>query len=379
MTPWKILGIEPTGDEREIRRAYARQLKTRQHENDPDYFARLRQAYEWVLACAQQPVVQVQPVQMTENTPAEASSSLETEEKESNANANIIVSYSASYQINPVPDADVSPVTRDSFVHAAKAKKANDELENMLQEIDEIFTESLHLKPVRKKRKRLDRIWEQIRFHPRLDTLDGRELFSERIAFLLAKHWSGSRLIWQDARDFFGWQYPVPSDCSSMANSLRTLFQEEDKQEKSGTKSKVKSLIISDRKTAWRNMCIWMFVLFALVQVGQYFQQKRYVSTRETLPVLRYSPPALPKTLETLPKAPDDDAECLKECMNNKLHGYLPSSYVISEVCKCKQQDKNSSPLVLPKGHPNLSDTPRTSSQTRFPHQPRSRPAVPPP
>ena len=46
---WQQLGIEPTEDLREIKRAYARRLKQCQPEDDPDGFQRLRAAYETVL------------------------------------------------------------------------------------------------------------------------------------------------------------------------------------------------------------------------------------------------------------------------------------------------------------------------------------------
>lgn len=46
---WDILGTEPTGDERAIKRAYAKRLKITRPEDDPEAFQQLRDAYEYAL------------------------------------------------------------------------------------------------------------------------------------------------------------------------------------------------------------------------------------------------------------------------------------------------------------------------------------------
>lgn len=52
MNEWSILGIQATSDEREIKRAYARKLKTTRPEDDPRAFQELRDCYEATLKLA---------------------------------------------------------------------------------------------------------------------------------------------------------------------------------------------------------------------------------------------------------------------------------------------------------------------------------------
>lgn len=54
MSPWHVLGISPTREIREIKRAYAGALKRANPEDDPDGFQTLRTAYERALAIASQ-------------------------------------------------------------------------------------------------------------------------------------------------------------------------------------------------------------------------------------------------------------------------------------------------------------------------------------
>ncbi len=52
MDCWQILGIEPTNDERAIKRAYAKQLKTTRPDDDAAAYQRLREAFDYALAVA---------------------------------------------------------------------------------------------------------------------------------------------------------------------------------------------------------------------------------------------------------------------------------------------------------------------------------------
>jgi hypothetical protein len=53
MNIWSLLGIEPTGDQRTIKRAYTKLLKRTNPEDDPEGFQRLREAYERATLWAQ--------------------------------------------------------------------------------------------------------------------------------------------------------------------------------------------------------------------------------------------------------------------------------------------------------------------------------------
>ena len=68
---WEILGTEPTGDERALKRAYAKRLKVTRPEDDPAAFQELREAYEYALRHAHLFAGELPEAQMAE-TKAEA-------------------------------------------------------------------------------------------------------------------------------------------------------------------------------------------------------------------------------------------------------------------------------------------------------------------
>lgn len=61
MTPWDVLGLVPTNDKREIRKAYAALLKGLDVDGDTQAFERLRRARDWALASADSDSVNAMP------------------------------------------------------------------------------------------------------------------------------------------------------------------------------------------------------------------------------------------------------------------------------------------------------------------------------
>jgi hypothetical protein len=220
--PWHILDIAPTADEREIRRAYARQLKSRQHEDDAEFFSRLRWAYETALTWAREDFSEdyviselFEPSDMKDSgNPGETEDIRENPSKE-------IFSQGLPDETGHFPeaqDASSPPV---------------EPLEDMLRDLERLLEkeamcrfpeEYLLAQSLREK-------WEDIRIHPQLESLAEREIFSERLAVLLAKHWPKSAVLWSRLRNFFAWQPPVFSDDSALGLALRALFDNADNEE----------------------------------------------------------------------------------------------------------------------------------------------------
>ncbi len=61
MTVWEILGIDPSDDERAIKKAYAKGLKKHHPEEDPEGYQRLREAYDAALNQAKHGITFPQP------------------------------------------------------------------------------------------------------------------------------------------------------------------------------------------------------------------------------------------------------------------------------------------------------------------------------
>jgi hypothetical protein len=279
--PWRTLDIAPTADEREIRRAYARQLKSRQHEEDAEFFSRLRWAYETTLAWAREssreedikevPGFFFAPPIAKNTAPEEIPASVENlpEEIPTQAIPPILkpdfapdFAPDAGVPESPVcppedfpsaapdlgepdasifvepPEQEMPPIviaefSRDETGHAPAASPEAMARQTPEKQLEELLHSLENLLCANRKgigrylAGRLSRTtWEKIRQHPQLETLAEREAVSEKLAEMLnLARGRGSPFIWSQARDFFGWEPPRFSDMSLFAQTLRDLFE----------------------------------------------------------------------------------------------------------------------------------------------------------
>ncbi|MDR3351854.1 MAG: hypothetical protein LBO00_02325 [Zoogloeaceae bacterium] len=304
--PWGVLGIAPTADARAIRRAYARLLKTRQHEEDPDFFNRLREAYETALTLTATREAQAEADEWSA-TPGEAQATFDETQRASNEapltfdedEAQTTSGEAHAKSPDDEPSRETAQASRDISritptlaeilrdIAEASREPAEPSPASQEESREEPFTleidaeESVHRRtestnpgtetadrrtvfaePEESWETMLVRLeflleeahrqfpnrysttssyaiiirstraaWEDLRGHPQLESLMEREVFSERLAPLLAEYWPASATLWSRAQEFCNWHPPLFSDASPFAQALRFLFDEAEKQE----------------------------------------------------------------------------------------------------------------------------------------------------
>jgi hypothetical protein len=206
--PWHTLDIAPTTDERDIRRAYARQLKTRQHEEDAEFFERLRRAYETALALARaQGDFSEDDRTIFESPESSHFPELQEASHQKETPKDLLFALRRLLETEEIPD-EYHLLGHDSIFSAHFTLQApNDYMRS-----EYTFAQALCEK------------WERFRMDPQLESLSGREALSERLAVLLAGNWPKSALLWPQARGFFAWHPPLFSDDSIFAQALHFLF-----------------------------------------------------------------------------------------------------------------------------------------------------------
>jgi hypothetical protein len=203
MNQWDVLQIDPTTDEHEIRKAYARALKTREHESDPVWFERLRSAYETALRQSQKDETEASFVVSAEHglpvTPHFCGSEQYSSAFTSGSLNQVVVNSQG--ELNNVLGLDENEDPR------IRLKGMFERLQNDLQG----------------ERPGLE-FWREIAAYPALGMLVYREQITPLLIDLLARHWPVSRDVWIEAQHLLGWQCPGDFEIGATAEALRWLF-----------------------------------------------------------------------------------------------------------------------------------------------------------
>ncbi|MEC5398343.1 J domain-containing protein [Uliginosibacterium sp. H1] len=216
MNIWHTLDIAPTRDEREIRRAYARLLKTRQHEDDAAYFESLRQAYEQALQLSRAEDAAPLPGSSPQTTDAaEAGPGHHTAgSKDEAPRKQYAEPKGAEYEPSPEELAE-----RSRFDALNAALRA--------------LNEQLAVEGHRSNEEHILAAWQALAQHELLERLDIREQVSDVIADMVARYWSASSPVWALAERYFAWEPPTTQDNSRLGHALRWLY---DRQESAGAR-----------------------------------------------------------------------------------------------------------------------------------------------
>jgi hypothetical protein len=332
--PWGVLGIAPTADARAVRRAYARLLKTRQHEEDPDFFNRLREAYETALTLAAIRETQAEADECP-SISGEAQATFDETQRTSNEAQPTFDEAQTTPGEAPAPDdepsretaqaaQEVSRITRtlaEVLPDAEEVSRASAEpsLASQEESCEEQFTREIDAEEtVHRRAETADgapfsaelgeawetalarlkflleeahrqfpyqysanssyatiehsvrAIWENLRSYPQPESLMAREVFSERLAFLLVEYWPASAMLWSRAREFCNWHPPRFSDASPFAQALRYLFDAAEKQElskpaapdKAAGEAREPVTFGSVARYCWRRCKTWFLYLY---------------------------------------------------------------------------------------------------------------------
>lgn len=225
---WSVLGIEPTNDEREVRRAYARRLKEVHPEDDPDGFKALREAYEraldmarrgWAVPPARKPRKKkgeaVTGTQAFENGRADDDADRRTKPEFPPVDGwadETADGWDAAPQ-PPMPEPELSPEVAAELEAGAKRQKAHvalcDELEDLLRQRSVPTGDALG-------------VMMRIIRSPAMDSLRVHANTEYWLAAAIARGGPAADSLIEPAVRFFGWDDPrIGLDLSHAAPVLR--------------------------------------------------------------------------------------------------------------------------------------------------------------
>ena len=223
MDCWHILQIEPTSDERAIKRAYAKLLKTTRPDDDAEGYQRLREAFDEALAIA--------PYLASEAAPEwsfPASEWLpENERSEFRQNGQSGFGQADSHHALPPWQAS-SPNEHHTYRFSGSPNPDTAENERLpengnLPEADELFSGSPHpcgsdpCAPLlsnietyftRGGAAELEAAWPSIREQLEQLPLGETENASRQFANFLRTHQIDDCMLWTQWSDYFGWHHP---------------------------------------------------------------------------------------------------------------------------------------------------------------------------
>lgn len=210
MTIWQVLDIAPTRDEREIRRAYARALKTRQHEDDAGFFETLRQAYDQALHLSRQ----------QDESAEEAPTDADADGPEAGPPTDRPEGDTGSRAEPATMVAEDSPgPTAEELAERALFDTLNAALETLAERLGELARASPD-----------DAVsaWLDLSHHVLLERLDIREQVSEVVADMIARNWPASAPLFPLAECYFSWEVPTSLDNSRLGHALRWLYDHQE-------------------------------------------------------------------------------------------------------------------------------------------------------
>ncbi|MGZ7442896.1 J domain-containing protein [Paenibacillus sp. TH7-28] len=204
MNIWKILGIDPTQDQSQIRKAYARMLKKYHPEDDPEGYQRLREAFDEAMKLAKQGEVFLDVFLDGEETEEEEDEALEeegaeekgeTEEEEPNAESLEFPAFEEVWNLE------------DSRREGPPLRQSPEELvAEFIEELDDLYLNFASRCNVS--------LWAELLNDDIIWELGNQSLLANRMLEYLNEHYFLPEAVWELLDDAFGLEERFTNDPS---------------------------------------------------------------------------------------------------------------------------------------------------------------------